>query len=315
MKVCTNCGSRNPDDATYCNSCGKEIKVNENKSLAKVSIILILTMIVIIGATLTYIVFFDTSPIEYSYLNQKDSGDILKNPNLASNIPSSEEVIKITEMAKNGVPIYQIGDGSGPVSVIVSGVHGDQLSSQIASLKVIDYLSGRKISGTVYIIPYAAPGAISINEKLSNGVNLNTVADEEGTTSNDIIKFVQNKNVTALGDFHGTEAGGDPGKTTIICSQVPCYDSYLLALEMNNYIGHETLTYLVAGISYDGAIEDEANLIGIPAVTPEVLSNHGQVDNVSVDEAFLQMLSLLHANGNLDNSNYNKLANLDLDGF
>ncbi|MDL2271011.1 zinc-ribbon domain-containing protein [Methanobrevibacter sp. OttesenSCG-928-I08] len=314
MKVCPKCGSKNPDGFTYCNNCGNEIIAKKNNSIAKISIILILTIIVIVGGALAYIIYFDTSPIEYSYLNQKDSGNILNNNALSSHIPNSDEVLEITNMANNGVPVYQIGDGSGPVSVIVSGVHGDQLSSQIASLQLIDYLSGRKITGTVYIIPYAAPGAISENVKLSNGVNLNTVADEEGTTSNDIIKFIISKNASAVGDFHGTELGKDPGKTTIMCSQIPCYDSYLLALEMSNYINQNTISYLVAGVKYDGAIEDEANLIGIPSVTPLVLSTHGQVSNGAVEESFLQMLALLHANGNLDpNNEYNRLANMDID--
>lgn len=78
-----------------------------------------------------------------------------------------------------------------------------------------------------------------------------------------------------------------------------------------------TLTYLVAGIAYDGAIEDELNLKGIPAVTPLVqIPGHGKVYDSAVSEAYDQMLALLIVNGNLDSDDfYLKLANADIDGL
>ncbi|WP_409200961.1 zinc-ribbon domain-containing protein [Methanobrevibacter sp. DSM 116169] len=316
MKKCSECGSDNSSNSKFCQKCGNELSESKNSnSIFKVIAIITLVIVIIAGASLAYIIYFDVSPVEISYLNQKDSGNIYNNPALASNIPDSDNVGQMINLAGSGIPVFKIGDGTPPVTLIVAGVHGDQLSSQVASMQIIDYLSGRKISGTVYVIPFASPSAVAANTKLSNGINLNTVADEPGTISNDILNFAKINNVSALGDFHGTEPGKNPGKTTIMCSQAPCYESYLLATEMNSYINQDTMTYMVAGISYDGAIEDEANIQGIPSVTPLVLSNHGQVNDVSVQESLLQMLAILHANGNLNDDSYNKLANADIDGF
>ena len=98
---------------------------------------------------------------------------------------------------------------------------------------------------------------------------------------------------------------------------MPTTGSYNLANEMSSLSFDTTLTYLVAGITYDGAIEDELNLKNVPAVTPLVqVPNHGKVYHSSVEESFTQMLALLIANGNLDlNDDYLKIANADIDGF
>ena len=39
--------------------------------------------------------------------------------------------------------------------MIVSGIHGNELAPQVASLKLIDVLLKLKLRGTVYIIPFA----------------------------------------------------------------------------------------------------------------------------------------------------------------
>lgn len=313
---CNKCGAKNNKNAKFCHSCGEAIeKKNKPKSKLLLGIIIIICILITIGGISAYIIYYDNSPVEILQLNKNNPGNVLENQEIKSNIPNSEIVSQICEDAKEGVPIYKIGDGSEPVSIIIAGVHGDQLSSQIAALKIIDYLDGRKITGTVYVIPFAAPGATQDNSKLSENVNLNIVANETGTTSNDIVKFAKNNNATAVGDFHGTELGKNPGKTTIMCSKYPTYGSFELAKRMSLLSGEKVMQYTVAGIAYEGAIEDICNLDGTPAVTPLVLSTHGKVNEVSVEESYIQMISLLLANGNINDDQYNKFANLDIDGF
>ncbi len=321
---CQNCGTENKDGAKFCKKCGAtfdkpvEQSVATPKSSSKRTVLIVVGVLVLaIALALAYIVFLDVSPVEVEQLTTANSGNVLQNPHIASNIPDSNISDTIVQAANSGVPVYRIGDGSGPVTVICAGVHGDQLVPTVAAMDLIDYLDGRKIRGTVYIIPFASPQAVSENTKLTNGVNLNTVADEEGTVSNLIVDFAISHNATAVGDFHETEVGKNPGITTIMCSQVPTYGSYMLARDMSELTLDTTFTYTLAGIAYDGAIEDECNLAGTPAVTPlVVVGDHGQVSQAAVRESYDQMLAMLIANGNLDYDDaYLKLANSDIDGF
>ena len=321
---CQNCGTENNDTAKFCKKCGSSFDEPVDKPaiksgfspLAK-AVIVMLILFIAIGGAYAYIVYFDVSPVEIEQLTTSNAANVLKNPDIASNVPDCDDVDKVIESANSGVPIYKIGDGSGPVTVICAGVHGDQLNPSVAALDLIDYLDGRKIKGTVYVIPFVSPEAVSDNTKLTDGVNLNTVADESGTVSNQIVNFARAHNASAVGDFHETEVGKNPGITTIMCSKAPTPESYELAHAMSGLSLDTTFTYTLAGIAYDGAIEDECNLAGTPAVTPlVVVSDHGQVSQISVTESFDQMLALLIANGNIDNDDaYMKLANSDLDGF
>lgn len=315
---CPKCGKENnKENSRFCTSCGAKLEqpaLEQPKRMNRTKIILlaVICLIIAIGGALSYIIFFDYSPVEVMLLNTNNPGDVLANPQIKNNMLGKEIAYEVCNEAKKGVPVYRIGDGSGPVSVVVAGVHGDQLSSQSAALFLTEYLTGYKIKGTVYVIPFAAPEATEHNTKLVDGVNLNTVANESGTTSNDIVNFVKTHNATAVGDFHGTEPGKNPGKTTIMCSQAPTYESYLLAKDMAYFANDKTMTYTVAGEAYEGAIEDICNLEGIPAVTPLVLSMHGTTTPDALEQSFIQMIALLNANGNFVYDPYTELANYDM---
>lgn len=320
---CRNCGAENNNNATYCAVCGGQTfessspKKGSGLSPIKIFALAVMILLIAIGGIFAYIVYFDTSNVEVLQLTSSNSGNVLSNSEIANHIPNTEISRLITDASNNGVPIYKIGNGEGPVSVISAGVHGDQLVPSVAAMNLINYLDGRKIKGTVYVIPFTSPVAISQNSKLTNGVNLNQAADEEGTTSNALVNFAIGSNATAVGDFHETETGKNPGVTTIMCTQYPNYGSYQLASDMSTLSWENTLTYLVAGIEYEGAIEDELNLKGTTAVTPLVqVPGHGKVYDDAVQESYKQMLALLYVNGNLDSTdNYLYLANADIDGF
>lgn len=51
-----------------------------------------------------------------------------------------------------------------------------------------------------------------------------------------------------------------------------------------------------AGVDYSGALEDEVNLKGVPAVTCEVISPHGKIKKGSVSKSLLMMKTLLKYN-------------------
>jgi len=318
---CRNCGYENVNNARFCRNCGSQLfQISHKKSgtspLIKILAIVLVLLIAVLGS-LAYVVFFDTSNVEIMQLSSSNSGNVLVNSEIASNIPDSKVSEMITNATNTGVPIYKIGDGDGPVSVIAAGVHGDQLVPSVAAMNLINYLDGRKIKGTVYIIPFTSPKAISQNTKLTDGVNLNQAADDSGTVTNTLVDFCIANNAGAVGDFHETQIGKDPGVTTIMCSEYPNYGSYQLANNMSSLSLDTTLTYLVAGVAYDGAVEDELNLKGTNAVTPLVqVSSHGHVYQSAVEESYTQMLALLYVNGNFDpEDNYLKLANMDIDRF
>lgn len=320
---CRNCGTENNSNANFCAKCGGQTfesdtpRKKSGMTPLKIFAIVVVAMLLAISGIFAYVVYFDTSDVEILQLTSSNSGNVLSNSEIANNIPNTQVSELITNATNNGVPIYKIGSGEGPVSVISAGVHGDQLVPTIAAMRIINYLDGRKIKGTVYVIPFTSPEAVSQNSKLTNGVNLNQVANQEGTTSNALVNFAINTNASAVGDFHETQTGKNPGQTTIMCTKIPNYASFQLANDMSSLSWDKTLTYLVAGIEYEGAVEDELNLKGTTAVTPLVeVPSHGKVYSNAVDESYTQMLALLYVNGNLDpDDGYLHLANADIDGF
>jgi predicted deacylase len=265
----------------------------------KIIISVILLLVVIASGISAYVLFFMPSPVEVELINSYTGGDVLKNKEISQNINQSRLTNDIVAMAKQGTPVVKFGNGEGPSTLIVTGVHGDQLSPQIASLKLIDYLHGKKINGTVYIIPFDIPSSTELNQKEWNGLNPNKIADEPNNPTNDVVIFAENNGIDVVGDFHSSKPGGDPGVDTIMCTQYPTYDSYLLAEEISSTSKDFPLNYYIAGWVYDGALEDTLNLRGIPSVTGISVSNHGVVTPKAVDTTFNQMIGILKANGNL----------------
>lgn len=273
------------------------------KNNLKILILILIIILALVSIATAYFVFFDKTPVSIEYINSENGADITKNGVLNSNIISSNYSNlshTVIEAAKNGTPVIQFGNGEGPVTFIITGVFGDQLPPQIASLHLIDYLNDKKIKGTVYIIPFAAPESTSNNEKLLNGVNINTVADEVGTPSNDIVTFAISRNSSAVGDFHSTAPGATPGHNVIMCSQYPTYNSYLLAVDMTKLVKEGFEVHTIAGIDYKGAIEDVLNLRDIPSITGLSVSPHGEIASGSVETSFNQMIALLKVNGNIE---------------
>lgn len=270
-------------------------------------IIAILAIIIAILGASAFFMFFGNSPVEVNMLNNENSADIKQNQIISANLgPTSNNNNNnntlnndIGEYTKNGTPVIKVGTGKGPVTIIVAGVHGDQIPPQIAAIRLVNYLKGKKISGTVYIIPFAIPNNTISNSNMWNGKNPNQITGEAGSPTNNIMKFAIANNASVVGDFHSTQPGGNPGYTTVFCSYAPTYDSFLLAKAMTTYIPESYKAYPIAGMEYYGALEDELNLKGVPAITGVSTAPHGTVTEESIEVSFNQMISLLKANGNI----------------
>ena len=89
--------------------------------------------------------------------------DITKNKRIKSNIPNSALVKKVVKAAKSGTPVIKFKGGNGKVVFMTAGVHGNELSSQVAAMQMIQYLEKHPIKGTVYIMPFMNPKGTAAN--------------------------------------------------------------------------------------------------------------------------------------------------------
>ncbi|MDR3223443.1 MAG: succinylglutamate desuccinylase/aspartoacylase family protein [Methanobrevibacter sp.] len=235
-------------------------------------------------------------------------GDIKNNRLIYDNIPKSNITNEIIEYAKWGSPIVKFGNGNGPTVFLDSGVHGSELPSQVAIMKLINYLDKEeeKINGTIYIIPFVAPKMTSENTRFYNGENLNEIADKNGSVTNNVFLLAKSLNVSALGDYHCTMPGGEPGRNVIFGTKAPIFKSAEMAMNVGEMaIGGENpyIIYDMAGTEYPGALEDYCSLNGIPSITCEVMSPHEEIRPGSIDDSYKEMYSFLIYNNLLNEDN------------
>ena len=153
---------------------------------------------------------------------------------------------------------------------------------------------GGEIDGTIYVFPVIFPEATANNVRIFNGTNLNLVAAENGSISNNLVKFARSLNASGLGDFHSTRhADSDVGITCVMGSLQPTPESNLIAEYVHNETGYDIMIYPVAGDPYAGAIEDYSNLLHGPAITSEVLCNHKAVEYGTPEISFNMMMEFL----------------------
>lgn len=222
--------------------------------------------------------------------------DITINEPLMRGIKHTDLIDELIDLCKQGSPYIKFGNGNGKTIVVNVGTHGGELASQAAGFKLIDLLAnyGDEINGTIYVFPVIFPEATANNVRVYNFTNLNTVADVNGSISNNLVRFAQSVNASGLGDFHCTRhSDSDVGITCAMCSLKPTYESYLIAEFIINETGYVLDTYQVAGVPYAGAIEDYCNIMGIPAITSESLTNHRAIEYGSPEVSFNMMRAFL----------------------
>ena len=234
---------------------------------------------------------------EISVIDFGSKADIRVNSPLMDRIEHTELTDQLIDLCTQGSPYIKFGNGNGETLVMIVGTHGGELASQVAGFKLINLFAnyGDEIDGTIYIFPTIFPEATANNTRIYNGINLNTVAAENGTISNSIVKFAKSVNAIGLGDFHNTRHGdSDVGITCIFCSQQPTPESEVLGKFIVAETGYDIKDYPVAGDPYAGAIEDYANLeFHIPSVTCESLSNHRAVEYGTPEMSFNEMCAFL----------------------
>lgn len=222
--------------------------------------------------------------------------DIRANEPLMAAIEHTELVDKLIDLCQQGTPYIKFGNGNGKTVVVNVGTHGGELASQVAGFKLIDLLAnyGGEINGTIYVIPTIFPEATANNTRIYNGINLNTVADKDGTLSNHVVKFAESINADGLGDFHNTRHGdSDVGITCVMGSWNPTPESDEIAKFIAAETGYTLDDYPQAGVPYAGAIEDYANILGTPSVTCESLTNHRAVEYGSPEMSLNEMRAFL----------------------
>ena len=222
----------------------------------------------------------------------KTGANVYKNYKIKKNSPNSKLVKKIVKAAKKGTPLIRFKGGDGKKVFITAGVHGNELSSQIAALKLIKHLENHPVKGTVYIMPFVNPKATAKNVRNTN-YNLNSKANVKGTISYKTVKLITDFKCDAYGDFHCTQPGGVPGKNVAMGSFHPTENSAVMAKYISKKANVKSIIYDLAGDEYPGALEDAVNLKGIPAVTCEVVTPHGKIAKGSVATSLLMMKSLL----------------------
>lgn len=227
-----------------------------------------------------------------SIVSHETSGRIEKNAVLMKYLSKSSVIDDLIDLSKIGTPLLKIGHGN-PKIMITAGIHGNELPPQIAAIYLIENLLDHKINGTLYIIPFAVPHATMENSRRFKGIDMNRAASKGGFISNNIINTIKTLKISAVGDFHSTKPGSNPGIESVFCSKKPCHESYLIAEYITDVTSSKMICHDEAGKFYNGALEDECNLAGIPAVTCEVVSRNGTVDKGSHERSYLQMESYL----------------------
>ena len=233
--------------------------------------------------------------VTMTILKWGNKGNVAKIRLIRKNMPKNEWVKKAVEATKKGNPLLKFEGGKGKKVFVTAGVHGNELSSQVAVMKLIARLSKKPIKGTVYVIPFVNIKAIS-HKVRHTGTDYNRVAHKSGTISNKIVKLVKKYDCDAYGDFHTTQPGGAPGQNIVMGSKAPAKK----CAKLTNYIAkhakvHKRL-YKYAGQEYPGALADNVNKKHIPGVICEVVLPHNTVTAKSVKISYRMMSSLLKFN-------------------
>ncbi len=234
-----------------------------------------------------------TTSIRIDIVNSATGGDITKNSLLYRYIQKTVLSDQIISKSRIGTPMITFGNGSGPKILIVAGVHGNELPASAAAMKLINYLNGKTIRGTVYIIPFAIPYSTAHSLRNWNQIDPNDLANLAGSPTNIIVNLAKKLQVNAVGDFHSSQPAGVPGRDSALCTQIPTFKSYRIAYYIAKKSGSTLIADTIAGKKYPGALEDVCNLKGIPAVTCEVLASHGTLNYDRINKSCNQMISLL----------------------
>jgi len=228
-------------------------------------------------------------------LSHESGGRIDENETIMDRIHEGHVSSRLIRAAKYGTPVLKISDGisESPKVMLTAGIHGNEFPPQIAALRLVDEIEDLHVNGTVYIIPFAVPHATMKNSRKFKGIDMNRTASKGGSISNNILKATKTFKVDSVADFHATKPRSNPGVESVFCSKEPCSESFTIAKYITDAMSSKLLSFDHAATLYSGALEDECNMQGIPAVTCEVVSENCEVKKGSPEKSYLQMLSYL----------------------
>lgn len=234
--------------------------------------------------------------ITMSTLNWGIKGDVSKVSLIKKNMPNNAWVKKAVAATKNGIPLLKFVGGKGKIVFMTAGVHGNELSSQVAAMQMIQYLEKHPIKGTVYIMPFMNPKGTAANVRDYHGIHLNKKANVKGTISYKTVQLIVKFKCKAYGDFHCSKPGGKLGCDVAMGTYKPTLKSATLAKYIAKHSKVKYIIYKKAGAEYPGALEDVVSLKHIPAVTCEVKTPHGAIVKGSVPKSLSMMKSFLKFN-------------------
>ena len=230
--------------------------------------------------------------LEMGYISNLSGGYISKNTHIFNEMKLTSLTKFVLEKSVYGTPIFKLGDGGNKI-LILSGIHGNELPPQIANIQLLNELANKKISNTLFFIPFAAPKATMENKRFFNTLDLNRSAHVNNSLSNVIVQKIEELGINFVGDFHSTAFNSNPGVESVFSTKSPTPESFLIASYVAKDVYCKQISLDSAGESYKGAVEDVCNIKGIPSITGEVLSPFSKVGDGSVGRSLLQMKSFL----------------------
>ena len=230
--------------------------------------------------------------LEMSYICDFSGGYISRNKAVLDNLELNRLTQFILERCVYGTPIFKLGNRGNSI-LVLSGIHGNELPSQVANVRLLNRLLDEDLNHTLYFIPFASPKSTMNNQRTLNTMDLNRSAHIKDSLSNLVVQSVEKLGIDFVGDFHSTSFNSNPGIESVFSSKSPSPESYLIANYISQDIGCSVLSVDFAGSSYKGAVEDVCNLNGVPAVTGEVVCPFANVGKGTVERSFAQMVSFL----------------------
>jgi len=142
----------------------------------------------------------------YIIFDKNVGGDVTKNYEINKYIPKTTFAKTIFRLEKSGSVMLKFGNGNGPKVIISAGIHGNETEANIAIMKYLEYIKGKTIQGTLYVIPFDIPKDTSLNTRFYNGKDPNRIANIKGTPGWNIVHFAQKNGIKYLLDVH---SGGE----------------------------------------------------------------------------------------------------------
>ncbi|WP_088334782.1 succinylglutamate desuccinylase/aspartoacylase family protein [Methanopyrus sp. KOL6] len=215
-------------------------------------------------------------------------GNILKNPILVQHAPHGPRSKAVYKHSVEGTVVFEFRGGPGPAVLLTAGVHGDEVWTVIALLKLLDELDPSSTVGTVYVIPAVNPEGLAANSRLVDGVDPNRVADVPGSLTWHLVRFALSHRVKYWLDMHC--GSGVPRQGALLTDEKD---------ELVDELARSSGFVLLVKSAPRGSIRSVARRLGIDVITLEVPRDAGLS---GVERAYHAALAFLRLTGVLNRS-------------